>query len=79
MIVLVINRLGVRYQYCRTSGALLLLLSSWQWEASSGLRLIAGPDCLLLAVLLLEAIVSQSSLDGILCQHWEEKRNKKVE
>ena len=30
----------------------------------------AGPDCLLLVVLLLEAIVCQSSLDGILRKHW---------
>lgn len=50
--------------------------SSWRQEASSGIQLgvrvlclIGGPDCLLLVVLLLEAIVSQSSLDGILRKH----------
>ncbi len=50
--------------------------SSWKQEANSCtqlragvLYLIAGPDCLLLVILLLQAIVSQGSLDGILCKH----------
>lgn len=34
-----------------------------------GRCLIAGPDCLLLVVLLLEAIVSQGGLDRVLGEH----------
>ncbi len=50
--------------------------TSWKQEANSGaqlregvLCLITGHDCLLLVVLLLQAIVSQGSLDRILRKH----------
>lgn len=73
IVQVIINGLGVRLSILQELRVKHCYFSSWQWEASSGLCLNAGPDCLLLAVLLLEAIVSQSSLDGIFCQHWEDK------
>lgn len=72
-----INILGVPHQYYRELRMLdYCYFSSWQQIATSGhpahceaLGLNAGPHCLLLVVLLFAAIVSQGSLDGILCKH----------
>lgn len=41
---------------------------SRKWRCS-----VAGLDCLLLDVLLLQLIVGHSSLDGVLCQHCRKK------
>lgn len=78
--------LGVTQQYCRkvrwwcwttaTSPPGSRKQTAAPDSRVRALGLTAGPDCLLLVIMLLQAIVSQGSLDGVLRKHGAVKFNR---